>query len=135
MLQRAQAVSACPSHTSFSGRPTNGFAGLQQRPLAVVSPQRAYSDSSSGSSRSVLDAFFYGKAFAEVVNERLGTLADEALVKFNKADAERRQAVREFLEQPSPDLQETVDELRADVAATRAQLTAYRARRQQKPKK
>ena len=48
----------------------------------------------AGSSRSVLDAFFYGRAFAEVANQRLGELADEALVRLGKLDAERQQAFR-----------------------------------------
>lgn len=138
---------------------------------------QAASGSSPGSSRSVLDAFFYGKAFAEVVNERLGVVADDLLLEFNKRDAERRQAFREFLDQvqsraesqmlqssttsstsstgvippsrqlpgparangtgaaqsvnsPSPDLQETVDELRAEVATTRAELVKFRNKRQ-----
>ena len=48
----------------------------------------------AGSSRSVLDAFFYGKAFAEVANEKLGVVADELLLEFNKRDAKRRRAFR-----------------------------------------
>lgn len=42
----------------------------------------------------MLDAFFYGRALAEVLNERLGAVADDFLVEFNKRDAERRQAFR-----------------------------------------
>jgi hypothetical protein len=47
-----------------------------------------------GSARSVLDAFFYGRAFAETVNERLGLAMDDLLSDFGKWDAERRQALR-----------------------------------------
>ena len=49
---------------------------------------------SAGSSRSVLDAFFYGRAFAEVLNEKLGEVADDVLVRVSKLDAERQQAFR-----------------------------------------
>ena len=45
----------------------------------------------------MLDAFFYGRAFAEVANQRLGELADEALVRLGKLDAERQQAFRQVL--------------------------------------
>ena len=48
----------------------------------------------SGSNSSLLDAFFYGKAFAETLNEKLGTALDEALASFGKQDAERREALR-----------------------------------------
>ena len=41
-----------------------------------------------------MDAFFFGKAFAEVLNERLGEAADDLLVEFGKRNAERRQAFR-----------------------------------------
>ena len=48
----------------------------------------------AGSSRSVLDAFFYGRAFAQVLNEKLGELADDLLVQVSKLDAQRQQAFR-----------------------------------------
>ena len=48
----------------------------------------------AGSSRSVLDAFFYGRAFAEVLNEKLGEVADDLLIRVSKLDAERQQASR-----------------------------------------
>ncbi len=41
-----------------------------------------------------MDAFFYGKAFAETLNEKLGIALDEALASFGKQDAERREALR-----------------------------------------
>lgn len=50
-----------------------------------------------GSSSSLLDAFFFGKAFAETLNERLGTALDDLLADFGKKDAERREAMRYLL--------------------------------------
>lgn len=93
----------------------------------------------------MLDAFFLGRALAEVLNERLGAALGDALANFGKADAELRQALRELQEEvvaraqadlsgavkpggdggaaadlPPPDLPALVDDLRAEVAATRA---------------
>ena len=47
---------------------------------------------SAGSDRSVLEAFFLGRAFAETVNDRLGAALGDFLSEIAKADAERRQA-------------------------------------------
>ena len=102
-------------------------------------------------SRNVLDAFFLGRALAEVLNERLGAALGDALATFGKADAELRQALRELQEEvvaraaadmggavggaagaaadlPPPDLPELVDDLRAEVAATRAVVQQLRQR-------
>ena len=46
----------------------------------------------AGSDRSVLEAFFLGRAFAETVNDRLGAALGDLLSEIAKADAERRQA-------------------------------------------
>ena len=46
----------------------------------------------TGSDRSVLEAFFIGRAFAETVNDRLGAALGDFLSEIAKADAERRQA-------------------------------------------
>ena len=51
-------------------------------------------DEPSGSSKSILDAFFYGKAFAEALNERLGAALDDVLSEVGKQDAERRESMR-----------------------------------------
>ena len=54
----------------------------------------ATSDEPLGSSKSILDAFYYGKAFAETVNERLGAALDDLLSELGKQDAERRESMR-----------------------------------------
>ena len=48
----------------------------------------------TGTNSSLLDAFFYGKAFAETLNEKLGTALDDLLANAGKQDAERREALR-----------------------------------------
>ncbi|DBA73971.1 TPA: hypothetical protein ACH3X1_010800 [Trebouxia sp. C0004] len=64
-----------------------------QRQSTVV---RARFDTNKGSDRSVLEAFFLGRAFAETVNDRLGAALGDLLSEIAKADAERRQAWKEF---------------------------------------
>lgn len=44
----------------------------------------------------LLEAFFVGRAFAEVVNERLGEFAADILAELGKAEAELRQAQKDF---------------------------------------
>lgn len=44
------------------------------------------------SNKAVLEAFFLGRAFAEVINDRLGAALGDFLSEIAKADAERRQA-------------------------------------------
>lgn len=46
----------------------------------------------SESNQAVLEAFFLGRAFAEVVNDRLGAALGDLLSEIAKADAERRQS-------------------------------------------
>ena len=46
--------------------------------------------------KKVLDAFFVGRALAEVVNEKLGTALGEVLSEVAKVDAERRRELKEF---------------------------------------
>ncbi|DBB07309.1 TPA: hypothetical protein ACH3X3_008809 [Trebouxia sp. C0006] len=57
---------------------------------------RARFDTNKGSDRSVLEAFFIGRAFAETVNDRLGAALGDFLSEIAKADAERRQVWKEF---------------------------------------
>jgi hypothetical protein len=42
----------------------------------------------------ILGSFFVGKAFAEVLNERLGNAAADALAEFGKMEAEIRKEIR-----------------------------------------
>jgi hypothetical protein len=59
---------------------------------------RAQSSGSPGDkeSKQVLDAFFLGKAFAEAVNERVGTVIGEILSDIGRRQAEQQKQIREF---------------------------------------
>jgi hypothetical protein len=101
-------------------------------------------------SNPVIHAFFLGRAIAEVASEKLEDAFTNALSELGKFDAEQRENLRQFVEEvqiradrsmergvytengspttreTSEDLQETIDELRADIARARAELKAYR---------
>jgi len=47
-------------------------------------------------SKQVLDAFFLGKAFAETVNERVGTVIGEILSDIGRRQAEQQKHIRDF---------------------------------------
>jgi hypothetical protein len=98
-------------------------------------------------------SFFVGRAAAEVLYERLEDTLTNALSELGKFDAEQRENLRLFTEEvlakaeqearrfdqgtthptvvvtedaEPEDLQQTIDELRADIARTRAEVQAYR---------
>ncbi len=102
----------------------------------------------------VIQAFFLGRAVAEVLKERVEDSLTNALSELGKFDAEARENVRQFTEEvraraereaakesqtstivsvgatgrQSPvDLQETIDELRAEIARLRSELKSYRS--------
>ncbi|MFN6479822.1 DUF6825 family protein [Nostoc sp. DedQUE07] len=103
-------------------------------------------------SNPLVQAFFVGRAVAEVVNERLEVVLTDALSDLGKFDAEAREQLRQFTEevleranraaetanasQPTPgtgqassdsgDLQAEIDELRAEIALLRTELQHYR---------
>ncbi|MBE9106839.1 hypothetical protein IQ229_18480 [Nostoc cf. edaphicum LEGE 07299] len=103
-------------------------------------------------SNPLVQAFFVGRAVAEVVNERLEVALTDALSDLGKFDAEAREQLRQFTEevleranrateaanasQPttgtgqassdSGDLQADIDELRAEIALLRTELQHYR---------
>ncbi|MEH2179840.1 DUF6825 family protein [Nostoc sp.] len=103
-------------------------------------------------SNPIVQAFFVGRAVAEVVNERLEVALTDALSELGKFDAEAREQLRQFTEevleranraaeaanasQPttgtaqassdSGDLQAEIDELRAEIALLRTELQHYR---------
>ncbi|KAL0018169.1 hypothetical protein WJX79_008648 [Trebouxia sp. C0005] len=98
----------------------------------VASPHKR--SATTGSDRSVLEAFFLGRAFAETVNDRLGAALGDLLSEIAKADAERRQAWKSQPQNSSASqllLQETVDDVRAEVASARAVLQQYKASKNQ----
>jgi uncharacterized coiled-coil protein SlyX len=104
-------------------------------------------------SNPLLQAFFVGRAAAEVINERLEVALTDALSELGKFDAEAREQLRQFTEevteranraaeaastgqtasgggQPGSepvDLQATIDELRAEIALLRNELQRYRS--------
>lgn len=101
----------------------------------------------------VIQAFFLGRAVAEVLKERVEDSLTNALSELGKFDAEARENLRQFTEEvrvraereaakesqtstisvgatgrQSPvDLQETIDELRAEIARLRSELKSYRS--------
>ena len=99
-------------------------------------------------SNPVTDAFFLGRALAEVLNEKIEDTLTNAVSELGKFDAEQREHLREFLaevearaqknkdtqgttvstaETESPaDLQETIDDLRAEIARLKSELKNYR---------
>ena len=100
-------------------------------------------------SNPVLNAFFLGRAFAEVLTEKAEENLTNALSELGKFDAEQRENVRQFVQEvqarasqdgaegsslistldgavSSDDLQETLDKLRAEIASLKAELKTYR---------
>ncbi|MDJ0715112.1 MAG: hypothetical protein QNJ54_12930 [Prochloraceae cyanobacterium] len=104
-------------------------------------------------SNPVINAFFFGRALAEVVNEKVEELFTNALSEVGKFDAEQRENLRQFAVEvksraereiekannqqsstysagennSTTDLQETIDELRAEIARLRAELKSYKS--------
>jgi polyhydroxyalkanoate synthesis regulator phasin len=100
-----------------------------------------------------VQAFFVGRAVAEVINERLEVAVTDALSDLGQFDAEAREQMRQFTEEvleranraaeaanagqsttgdgysgsDSVDLQATIDELRAEIALLRNELQRYRS--------
>jgi uncharacterized small protein (DUF1192 family) len=101
-------------------------------------------------SKPVLDAFFLGRAFAEAIQGKLEEGLTNALSELGKFDAEQRERLRQFTEEvrvkaereiqknsqassnsgttgnSSADIQEIIDELRAEIARLRSELQTYR---------
>jgi len=96
------------------------------------------------------EAYYFGKAFSEVMSEKLGDKLTNLLSDIGKFDAETRESLQQFTEEvkaradreknqrsntsttiditadDSVDLQELLDELRAEIAHLRAELNNYR---------
>jgi len=100
----------------------------------------------------LINAFFVGRAVAEIVNEQLENALTDALSELGKFDAEQRERLRHFTQEvieranreaeaysgssgttttspssPSSDVQATIDDLRAEIALLRAELQRYRS--------
>ena len=99
-------------------------------------------------SNSVLHAFFLGRALAEVLSEKIEENFANALSELAKIDARQREQLRQLVEEvqaraqvnvasrntnttpsenPPIDAQEAIDNLRAEIARLKAELTIYRA--------
>jgi hypothetical protein len=102
-------------------------------------------------SNPLVQAFFVGRAVAEVINERVEVALTDALSELGKFDAEAREQLRQFTEEViaranraaessgsgittdgssssghSVDLQTEIDELRAEIALLRSELHKHR---------
>ncbi len=102
-------------------------------------------------SNPLVQAFFVGRAVAEVLNERLEVALTDALSELGKFDAEAREQLRQFTDEVieranrttesanvgqsttssgqagTVDLQADIDELRAEIALLRTELQKYRS--------
>lgn len=100
---------------------------------------------------SVIQAFFIGRAVAQVINEQVEDALTNALSELGKFDAEQRENLRQFTEEvmaraareaeikapgrtstttqtgsAPTDLQAMIDDLRAEIARLRAELQTHR---------
>jgi len=104
-------------------------------------------------SNPLVQAFFVGRAMAEMLNEQFENTLTDALSELGKFDAEQRERLRLFTEEvmeranreaevvtvgrtttvivppgsQSVDTQAMIDELRAEIALLRAELQRYRS--------
>ncbi|BDA40205.1 DUF6825 family protein [Candidatus Atelocyanobacterium thalassae] len=96
---------------------------------------------------SALNAFFLGRAFAEVLGEKIEESLTNTLSELSKLGAEQEENLNDFIQEikiraknnltqddpsnitvndfSSIDLQETIDDLRAEIARLKAELKNY----------
>ncbi len=90
------------------------------------------------------DSFFVGRALAQAINDKFSETLTIGLSELGKFDAEQREKLKTFTQEvlaraeretgnghsnssaATPDLQETIDDLRAEIARLRAELQRYR---------
>ncbi len=99
----------------------------------------------------VLNSFFVGRALAQSLNEKLGETLTYTLSEIGKVNAEQSEKVRQFAQEVleraarevrnaegtttvsangrTIDIQETVDDLRAEIARLRAEIQLQRTNR------
>lgn len=95
----------------------------------------------------VTNSFFIGRALAQTIGDKVTETLTVGLSELGKFDAEQREKLRQFTQEvlaraeretgfsaghnsgnAAPDLQETIDDLRAEIARLRAELQRYRNR-------
>jgi uncharacterized small protein (DUF1192 family) len=93
------------------------------------------------------DSFFIGRALAQAITDKFSETLTIGLSELGKFDAEQREKLKAFTQEvlaraerdtgtgnnssngtATPDLQETIDDLRAEIARLRAELQRYRNR-------
>jgi polyhydroxyalkanoate synthesis regulator phasin len=97
----------------------------------------------------ILNSFFVGRALAQSLNDKLGETLTYTLSEVGKINAEQGERLRQFTQEvieraaretsnaggnPNPvsadgrsiDVQETIDDLRAEIARLRAEIQRYR---------
>jgi uncharacterized small protein (DUF1192 family) len=90
------------------------------------------------------DSFFIGRALAQAINDKFSETLTIGLSELGKFDAEQREKLKAFTQEvlaraeqetgnghnsnvaATPDLQETIDDLRAEIARLRAELQRHR---------
>ncbi|XP_042500924.1 uncharacterized protein At4g13200, chloroplastic-like [Macadamia integrifolia] len=91
--------SRCPSHSSHSEfRSVSLRGGFPKLNLECRSSSRpgAPGSGDDNESRTILDAFFLGKALAEALNERIESTVGELLSAVGRLQAEQQKQVQEF---------------------------------------
>ncbi|RDX88690.1 putative protein, chloroplastic [Mucuna pruriens] len=103
-------ASFCPLFSNFAVPPSSNSArvelprkrGSQNTGLRCncsIWPGGPGSGDSDSSNRSILDAFFLGKAVAEALNERIESTVGEFLSTFGRLQAEQQKQVQDFQEE------------------------------------
>ncbi|XP_028773101.1 uncharacterized protein At4g13200, chloroplastic [Neltuma alba] len=87
-------TSSCPKLKGFRFASKRGYQNIGVRCNSSIWPGGPGSGDSD--SRSILDAFFLGKALAEAVNERIESTVGEFLSTVGRAQAEQRKQVQDF---------------------------------------
>ncbi|CAI5467071.1 unnamed protein product [Closterium sp. Yama58-4] len=90
---------------------------LRRRQFQVTASQdqqRQAQSSGDERSKDVLDAFFLGKAVAEVVSERVGSAVGEILSEVGRRQAEQQQQLKQFQEEVKERAREALERAAKD---------------------
>lgn len=90
----APSTSSCPKLKGLRFASRRGYQNIGVRFNRSIGPGGP--GSGNGDSRSILDAFFLGKALAEAVNERIESTVGEFLSAVSRLQAEQRKQVQDF---------------------------------------